>query len=187
MEIASAYTQFREMLLNYIRSKVRSNEDAKDILQNVFAKISTQVNSLDGKDNIRHWLFIVTRNAIIDYYRSKASGERLFTPEDMAADAMEETSVDATQGLDKCMNHIIQLMPDTYKSIIIDSELIGVRQKELAIKYNIPYSSLRSRVQRGREKLKELFRECCSIEADRYGNILNSTPKKSCDTDCGPC
>lgn len=187
MEIAVAYTQFREKLLDYIRTKVRSSEDAKDILQNVFTKISAQVNALEGKQSIHHWLFIVTKNAVIDYYRSNTSEQRVFAAEGASETAMEEDSVDSTHGLDKCLDSVIQLMPESYRLILIDSELRGIKQKELAVKYNMPYSSIRSRVQRGREKLKQLFYDCCSIEADRYGNILESTPKKSCDSQCGAC
>src|SRR3989337_1244207 len=138
MEVAMAYNQFRQSLLNYIGSKIRSKEDAKDILQNVFAKISTNVNDLKEKNNIQHWLFIVTRNAIIDYYRTNASRQKLSMDESAAEQIMEEESVDATQGLDQCIHTMIDLLPDDYRSIVIDSELKGVKQKDLAIKYNMP-------------------------------------------------
>lgn len=188
MEIAAAYVRFGQSLLRYIRSKIRSEDDAKDILHNVFAKISGNVHALEGKKNIANWLFVITRNAIIDHYRNDGSRKQLLTDETAASHVMEEDSVDTTQGLDHCIHSMIGLLPDDYRSIVIDSELNGIRQKELAIKYNMPYSSLRSRVQRGREKLKRLLQDCCSIETDRHGNVLESIPKKECDNPCeGSC
>jgi RNA polymerase sigma-70 factor (ECF subfamily) len=187
MEVGSIYTAFRQSLLNYIRSKIRSTEDAKDILQNVFAKISMNVNTIGEKQNIQHWLFIITRNAIIDYYRVNASRQKFLLDESAAGHIMEEEPIDTTKGLDQCLNTMIDLLPDDYKLIVKDSELKGIKQKDLAKKYNMPYSSLRSRVQRGRERLKELFYNCCYIEADNRGNILESRPKSGCVDPCNSC
>lgn len=187
MEVGIVYTQFRQSLLNYIRSKIHSTEDAKDILQNVFAKISMNVSALGEKENIQHWLFIVTRNAIIDYYRVHTAKQNLLLDESAAAYTAEEELHDTTQGLDQCLNNMIELLPDDYRSIVKDSELKGIKQKDLAKKYNMPYSSLRSRVQRGRERLKELFHDCCYIETDARGNVLESRPKTSCDNPCDSC
>jgi len=187
MEVADAYIQFRQSLLNYIRSKINSKEDAHDILQNIFAKISGNVKSLSQKENIQNWLFAVTRNAIIDYYRVNASKKNKGLDLEAADSMFEEEAIDETQGLDQCIHSVIELLPDDYKSIIIDAELKGVKQKELAIKYNMPYSSLRSRVQRGRERLKELFYNCCYIHTDNRGNVLERSPKGNCENSCNPC
>ncbi|WP_276372608.1 sigma-70 family RNA polymerase sigma factor [Chryseolinea sp. H1M3-3] len=187
MKVGMVYNQFRQSLLNYISSKIRSKEDAKDILQSVFAKIASNVNTLAEKHHIQHWLFTVTRNAIIDYYRVNASKKNLSWDEGTALNLFEEESSDPTKGLDQCLHGMIDLLPDDYKHIVIDAELNGIKQKDLAVKYNMPYSSLRSRVQRGRERLKELFLECCHIETDIRGNIIESRSKNSCANSCGLC
>ena len=63
MEVGSLYTQFSHSLLGYIRSKIRSKEDAEDILQNIFTRISLNVNTLAEKEKIQNWLFTVTRKS----------------------------------------------------------------------------------------------------------------------------
>jgi RNA polymerase sigma-70 factor, ECF subfamily len=186
MEIADAYSEFRQSLLNFIQSKIRSKEDAQDILQNVFTKISTDANSLLKKNNVKHWLFAITRNAIVDYYRANTNKRKLPLDEHLTESIADMEFTDATQGLDQCINKLIALLPDEYKFIVVDSELNGLKQKDMAVKYQMPYSSLKSRVQRGRDKLKALFDECCIIHADRHGNILESTPKNGCDDPCHP-
>ncbi|MBK8290275.1 MAG: hypothetical protein IPK96_04235 [Flammeovirgaceae bacterium] len=77
MEIAGIYTEFQRSLLTYVRTKIRSKEDAEDILQNVFAKISANADSLSEKEKIQNWLFTVTKNAVIDYYRTNAKRRTL--------------------------------------------------------------------------------------------------------------
>ena len=76
-------------------------------------------------------------------------------------------------------------LPIEYKNIIIDVEINGVRQKDLASKYNLAYPSVRSRVQRGREKLKALLLECCAIEADNRGNVLDVASRATCSKNDG--
>jgi RNA polymerase sigma-70 factor, ECF subfamily len=185
MQVGTVYSQFSNSLLQYIKSKINSQADAEDILQNIFTKISANVNSLDGKENIRSWLFTVTRNAIIDYYRTNKTAKH-FISDDVLMDKTNEDHQDDTKGLDQCLHHVIDLLPDDYKQIIIDSEINDIKQKDLAEKYNIAYSSLRSRVQRGRERLKQLLYNCCHIETDTRGNILEVRSRNSCDS-CSPC
>jgi RNA polymerase sigma-70 factor (ECF subfamily) len=186
MEVAGIYTQFSRALLTFIRSKIKSKEDAEDILQNVFIKISANVNKLSEKEKLQSWVFTITRNAIIDYYRVNATKKNILMGEDLAQQVLEEENSDNTKGLDQCMSSMIELLPEEYRNIIIDSELNGIRQKDLAEKYGIAYPTMRSRVQRGRERLKQLFYNCCHIKVDSHGNILEAQKKSDCKSPCEP-
>lgn len=185
--IANLYNQFHQSLLAYIRSKIRAKEDAEDILQNVFIKISNHVNTVSEKENLNNWIFIVTRNAIIDYYRVNASKRNIPLDESFSEHLAEDQAIDSSKGLEHCLHSMINLLPEEYKNIIIDSELNGEKQKDLAIKYNMAYPSMRSRVQRGRERLKQLLFDCCHIETDLRGNIISAHTKKDCGDPCNSC
>jgi RNA polymerase sigma-70 factor (ECF subfamily) len=186
MEIAGIYTEFHRSLLTYVRSKIRSKEDAEDIMQNVFTKISASADSLSEKEKIQNWLFMVTRNAVIDYYRVNSKKRNVELDLTHAEQFLEEDEIDSTKGLDQCVVTMINLLPEEYRSIIEDSELQGIKQKELAEKYNMPYPSIRSRVQRGRERLKQLFHNCCQIQTDNHGNILEVQGRPDCESPCNP-
>lgn len=186
MEIGGIYTEFHRSLLSYVRSKIRSKEDAEDILQNVFIKISANADSLSEKEKLQNWLFKVTRNAVIDYYRVRANKRNIQLDEAVADQLLDEETVDSTKGLDQCIAAMINLLPDEYRSIVEDAELNGIKQKDLAEKYNMAYPSLRSRVQRGRERLKQLFYNCCHIETDSQGNVLQALGRPDCESPCKP-
>lgn len=188
MELSEIYTSFRQSLLLYIRSKVSNRDDAEDILQNVFLSITLHIHTLSDKEKIQHWLYRITRNAIIDYYRKRSRKTKLVEisqalPEEPESSADE----DYTKGLDKCLKAFIGQLPDNYRSIILDSEIKRIPQKALSEKYDLPYPTLRSRVQRGRGKLHQLFSNCCAIKTDARGNILEATRRKSCEDSCGSC
>jgi RNA polymerase sigma-70 factor, ECF subfamily len=183
MEVNVIYKRFHQELLGFIKSKIRSREDAEDILQNVFIKISLNIDTLTDNTRLKNWIYSITRNSIIDYYRAKASKETIDMAEEVSEKIPEADNVDATKGLDECLISMIELLPQDYRHIIIDSEITGIKQKDLAEKYGIAYPSLRSRVQRGRARLKELLTACCQIETDSRGNILHAHGKNQ----CGPC
>ena len=187
MEIAEAYTKFNKSLYGYIYSKVNHKEDAEDILQNVFVKIQSKIETLADQDKMQNWLYRITRNTIIDYYRSKSAKKiELELKEQWSTDLPEDENSDSTKGLDKCLLQFIDQLPEDYRQIINDSEIQGISQKDLAEKYQMNYPTLRSRVQRGRERLQKMLLTCCKIEADSRGNILEASKFKSCDktTDC---
>ena len=187
MEVAGIYAQFHRTLFSFIRSKVRSKEDAEDILQNVFIKVSSGVNKLSADEKLQSWIYTITRNTITDYYRMNASRKNVEVDAELAENILEERWDDPTKGLDQCMNAMIKLLPEEYRDIIIDAELNGVKQKDLAEKYRMAYPSMRSRVQRGRERLKQLFYNCCHIETDALGNVLSAQGKTDCEESCKPC
>jgi RNA polymerase sigma-70 factor (ECF subfamily) len=182
VSVAQLYEDFHQSLLRYIRGKIKRKEDGEDILHDVFARIAEKADALAQKENLKSWLFILTRNAIIDYYRKKGIRKHVELNEAFADSRKEDEAElqQATGGLDKCLGRFIDRLPETYKPILIDSELNGLKQKELAEKYQMPYSSLRSRVQRGREKVKQLLLVCCRIETDQWGNVLTAVPRQPC-------
>lgn len=186
MEVTTIYNQFHAQLLSYIRSKIRSREDAEDILQNVFIRISSGVDKLSEDEKLKNWVFTITRNAVIDYYRSHAGKKNIRTTVAIDEGMAEGEIVDATKGLEQCIGTMIALLPEEYRDIITEAEINGVKQKDLAERYGIAYPSLRSRVQRGRERLKQLFYNCCHIKTDSLGNIIEAQGRSTCSGPCSP-
>ena len=187
MEVGAIYKQFHRELLGYLKSKIRSNEDAEDILQNVFIKISSNIDKLTEEVRLKNWIFTITKNAVIDYYRVNANKKKIAVTEAIDENVFETDDPDTTKGLDQCVGNMISLLPEEYRDIITDSEINGIKQKDLADKYGIAYSSMRSKVQRGRERLKQLFYNCCHIETDKRGNVLEAHGRSDFNEPCKPC
>lgn len=172
------------MLFNYIAHRVNNMDDTADILQEVLIKIAINLNSVSDHEKLRSWIFAITRNAIIDYYRNNAKSKRAGRIENIKGEIESENDIDSTKGLNNCLKGFIKKLPEAYRDIIIDSEINGISQKDLTEKYNLAYPSVRSRVQRGRSRLKEMLLNCCEIEADRWGNILEASSKNKCGEEC---
>lgn len=186
MEITSLYNQFHKLLYNYIALRISNKQDVEDLLQEVFVKIFLNIRKLEKGERLNSWIFSITRNSIIDYYRRSGHLKNRYNPldEDALEQLTAEEQIDTTKGLAEYLKEVIFLLPDEYRDIIYDSEIAGVKQKDLAEKYNIPYPTLRSKVRRGRAKLKIMLDKCCKIETDRRGNVLECTPRETVRDNC---
>ena len=79
------WEQFSQRLKLFIVKRVRSEHDAEDILQEVFAKIHAKLPDLNGQRKVTAWVHQITRNAIVDYYRhqGRAGTQTSDMPEDL--------------------------------------------------------------------------------------------------------
>ena len=68
--ISTTIQEFGEKLFRFVRKKVKSTEDAEDILQEVWFQLSN-VSDIAELDNVSAWLYEVARNKITDKARKK--------------------------------------------------------------------------------------------------------------------
>lgn len=68
--ITETVQQFSKKLFGFIRGKVKTTEEAEDILQDVWYQFS-RLSNLDELENVSAWLYRVAQNRVTDNYRKK--------------------------------------------------------------------------------------------------------------------
>lgn len=68
--ITDSIKTYGGQLLRFVKGKVKKDEDAEDILQEVWYQFSRLAN-IEDLENVSAWLYAVTRNKITDSYRKK--------------------------------------------------------------------------------------------------------------------
>ena len=175
------WLSYHGKLLNFIISKVDDKTIAEDILQNVFLKIYTKIKTLKEEQQLESWLYQITRNTIIDYYRTNKSEKAL--PE-WLAQPQESNQEKIRKELSSCLIPMVMQLPPQYRTAILMSVLENKTQKEIAKKENISLSGAKSRVQRGRKLLKEMLYTCCQFEINNNNHLIDYTKKQQ---DCDFC
>lgn len=182
--VETLYTQYHSKLFAFIRSKISNKEDAKDILSEVFLKIHQNIHTLDSHEKIISWIYTITRNAIIDFYR-KPERAHYFTPFDEAFFSYAPKNTELIhEDLAKCLEPIIKSLPPKYSDILQHSEIQRMKQKDIALLYQLTPSNVKSIVARGKKKIKDKLFECCSYEYDALGNVIDFHHN---DTKCDFC
>jgi len=172
--VEQAWLEYQSKLYSFIRSKVDTSDDAEDIVNEVFAKLIKKSGENATPDNIASWLYRVTRNSIVDYYRAKKRFEQL--PEDLSVDSADTNTI---RQLSKCMLPMIQALPKTYQQPLILSEIEGKKNKEVAVELGISLSAVKSRILRGRGKLHKSMVSCCRIYHNKAGNVVDYEQKSA--------
>ena len=174
--VSQIWGESRMRLKNFIAKRIDNEADAEDVLQNVFFKIHQNVSELKDPEKLYAWVFRTTRNAIIDFYRERKiqtdSGDEIF--DQIAVEPNEQDVEDEVMGW---LEPMIGQLPEKYRDAVLLTDIKGLTQKELSKKLDISVSGAKSRVQRGREQLRENLLKCCHLEFNRDGKIVEYRPK----------
>jgi RNA polymerase sigma-70 factor (ECF subfamily) len=169
---------YRPLFL-YINKRINNTLDSEDLTQEVFYKLSRSKN--DNVHNIKSWVYTIAKNAIIDYYRKK----KHYTEDVDNIEYKEElTEKEAINELSNCITPFINQLPADYQEVMKLSELENIPQKEIAARLDVNYTTVRSKIQRGRSKLKNLISGCCTVIQGGKGGIVGYEKNPNCDTDC---
>jgi RNA polymerase sigma-70 factor (ECF subfamily) len=176
------WREFAGKLGQFILSRVADPATAEDILQDVFVKIQKRLGSLRDPAKLEGWIYLIARNAIIDHYRTRK--ETVEVPETLAA--VPDAQEGELEELKEAFRRMILSLPDGYREALVLTVFDGLTQQELADKLGISLSGAKSRVQRGRARLREMLEECCTFEFDRRGTVIGCEPRaKSGCRECG--
>ncbi|HVB23525.1 MAG TPA: RNA polymerase sigma factor SigZ [Ktedonobacteraceae bacterium] len=185
----NVWETFNINLKQFILKRVVDEDNAEDILQDVFVKIHTRIHTLRDEEKLQGWIYQIARNAIYDYYR--AQRDTLALPDSDMFIAEETLSDSAIEELLPCIREMVESLPAEYQQALILTEYDGLSQKELAARLGISYSGAKSRVQRAREKLKTMLLDCCHFQFDHSGRVIDYQPRLDCcppeEKDCASC
>ena len=166
------WEEFSKPLKGFIKRRVKNDQDADDILQNVFYKIHNSIGSLKDAEKIHAWVYRIARNAVADFYRThKYEEDTIVLSEDIIIQPEDELT--ANDEIAQCLKAMINYLPEKHKQAIVLTEFLNLTQKELAERMGLSVSGAKSRVQRARVKLKEMLLGCCHLEFDCMGNIID--------------
>ncbi|MFN8001626.1 MAG: RNA polymerase sigma factor SigZ [Acidobacteriota bacterium] len=167
------WQDYHANLLSFLRHRTGNRDLAEDLLQDVFVKIHSRLETLADGERLQAWLYRIAQNSLIDHYRTAREHEPL--PDDLAERWAVEPGEDGDiwQELTTCLRPMVEWLPEPYREALRLSDLEGVPLKDIAAQLNLSLPGVKSRVQRGRTKLKELFLTCCQFEFDGRGQPIS--------------
>jgi len=163
--------------MGFIMDKVREESVTQDILQDVFIKIHSKIDTLKDETKFRPWVYQITRNIIADHFRKKGIETGSFS------DFVENDHDDTDNLMTETINDMIKMMndlPEEYCDALCMTELKGMSIKTYAQNTGISYTAAKTRVQRARIKLKDLLMKCCHYQFDKYGTVISIHPAGCC-------
>ncbi len=160
-------------LHGFFGNRVADPQVRADLVQDVLLRIHERREQLRDDDRLEAWAFRIARNALVDHFRRA----RPSVPLPELAEPAVEAADRSAEILGAWLRAQIPKLPEHYREALELVELRGLSQREAAKQLGVPYSTIKSRVARGRDLLHADLLRCCAVEIDARGRVTDFKPR----------
>jgi RNA polymerase sigma-70 factor (ECF subfamily) len=182
-DFAGVYDAYQTTVRAYA-SRLVGRQDADDVVQEVFLKVSRSLDTLADPARLSAWIYSITLNTVRDLARARASrptldpGDsepRLAGIPDPAARTPEEAAT-RSEMVACYLDYVERLAPDHYDVYVL-AEFDHLSNAEIARRLALPLGTVKIRLHRARAKLFEDLRRNCRCYVNERGELMGA-PKE---------
>jgi RNA polymerase sigma-70 factor (ECF subfamily) len=182
-EFEAIFTEFQPRILRFV-SNMAGETEAEDLTQEIFIKINQGLAQFRGECKLSTWVYRIAANAALDRMRSPAYQQKKSSISDQQIESEivdhniwtgEQVPVLEWQVVRKemseCVQEYLQKLRTNYRIVLALSEIEGLSNQEIADILGITQGTVKIRLHRGREKLRNaLIANCPSywVEGNEY-------------------
>ena len=148
-----------EELLRLAYTYVKKHEVAEDIVQDVLLKAYEQRGQFLGKASYKTYLYRMTINRCYDYFRSWSYRNTVLTDQLTKIIKNPQRSDQIDNENPTYVGECILKLPIKYREVLILYYYKDLSQEEIAELLSISVNTVKTRMVRGRERLKKLLKE----------------------------
>ena len=154
-----------DALTNFAYHLTYNDEDARDLVQEAFLKAYRFADSYTKGTNAKAWLFRILKNAFINNYRKRSKMPKQVDYQEIvnyhnSDDAGYSKNFDLRHEIFQGMlgdevARALNSLPVDFKTVVLLCDIEGFTYEEMAAIIDIPIGTVRSRLHRARNMLKE--------------------------------
>lgn len=155
--------------------------EAEDLTQETFIRVERSLSGFRGEASLSTWIYRIATNISLDHFRRRATreGEAALSLEEIEANGewlVDETSPSSEQLVDQseivaCVQSFVQRLPPDYRTVLVMSDLQGLKNREIAGVLDIPLSTVKIRLHRARNKLRAALNSCCDFSHHEWDDL----------------
>jgi RNA polymerase sigma-70 factor (ECF subfamily) len=189
-EFREVHDEFQPKIRRYI-SRLAGPQDAEDITQEVFEKVSRRLKDFRGGSKLSTWLYRIATNTAVDWLRS-ANSKHASEAEPVEGSELRDRNVWTGEGkssielrlirteMNNCIRDFIRRLSPHYKAVLVLGELEGLKNNEIAEILQVSVDTVKIRRHRARASLKKELEEGCTFYRDER-NVLSCDLKSALD------
>lgn len=164
------HDDFRPRIRRYL-SRLVSEDEADDLTQEVFVKVSRGLPGYKGDSQLSTWIYRIATNAAMDRLRSPAYRKEAVSEEDPRESAVKHEGPPVDQQLvrdemNRCIRDVVDTLPPAYKTVIVLSEIKELKNQEIAGILGVSVDAVKIRLHRARARLKKDLEGKCQFYRD---------------------
>ncbi len=182
LDFHDIYETFHPKIVRYLTHMV-GQRDAEDLTQEVVAKVNQALKTFRGESQLSTWIYRIATNAALDKLRNpsfRQTEQKSLSEESMAEGEIKIVDKDAWTGekkpsvetslirkeMNACIRGIIENLPENYRTVVVLSELEGVKDDEIAEIIGVSIGTAKIRLHRARARLKKELETHCNFYRD---------------------
>lgn len=135
------YFEFKDRVARYVHGKIGNEHDSEDVVSDVFVKVFNGLSDFDeNKASLSTWIYTITRNAVIDYFR--ASKRLCELPEELCSEDDTEQKLINAEMLERLAD-ALERLNERERDIIVLHYYSGRTLKDIAEAMGISYSYIK--------------------------------------------
>ena len=146
------YVAYSGKVMGYIMARVQHRADAEDLCADVFEKVFRKIGDYDqSKASLNTWIFTITRNTLIDYYRKSKPTE------DLDENLSDDTAVDASLLEQETLSELafaLNQLPQELRDIVVLMYYDRKPMTEISELMHLSYGAVKLRHQKALTMLK---------------------------------
>lgn len=152
---AEIYSTYYRKVLSYLNGKVNNSYLAEDLCAEVFLKVYEKLDDFDEtKASVSTWIFTITRNTLIDYFRTRREFSEI--PETLAEKSDIEEDYCRAEML-STLADALKTLPERERDLIILRYYSGKSLKEVANSLGISYAYVKILHNKALSSMKKYF------------------------------
>ncbi|GAB3177341.1 sigma-70 family RNA polymerase sigma factor [Telluribacter humicola] len=162
-----------DSMYNFAFRLTTDEDDANDLVQDTYLKAFRFISSFEQGTNAKAWLFRILKNSFINDYRKKSKEPSKVDYQEVETTYNSEEAADVTYTVDLRADAVQDLigdevatalnaLPVDFRTVIILCDIEGFTYEEMAKILDIPIGTVRSRLHRARNLLKEKLKNYAS-------------------------
>jgi RNA polymerase sigma-70 factor (ECF subfamily) len=172
-----SWRELEAKLRPFVARRVRSQVDVDDVLQDVFLRMQRGLAGLRDEERFGPWVYQIARSAIVDHQRVAAKF-RVVDADGREEPLLEDDDACAVgEELAGYLAPFVATLPSPYREALTLVELEGLTQSQAAVMLGVSLSGMKSRVQRGRARLRKALEDCCHVALDARGRVVGFEPR----------
>ncbi len=161
-----------DAIYNYALKFAANSDDAEDLVQDTMVKAYRFFDSYEMGTNARGWLFRILKNSYINQYRKESRQPQKVDYDEIEPFYESIRSVQSgttdmesqlySQMMDDDMTAALGKLPEDFRTVVLLCDVEGFSYEEIANMMDVPIGTIRSRLHRGRNLLKEELKDYAS-------------------------
>lgn len=162
----------QQALKNWLLKKTQDQQQAQDILQDVFIKALQHKERFCTLTHAKSWLFTIAKNCMIDSYRKAQLQDGA-----VCCESDDDDQRAPVVDLQQCLIRVLTELDQDDQEVIERCDMQGLSQIAYAQMKGLSISATKSRIQRARKRLREQMIASCNVKFNQQG-VCSFTPRK---------